>query len=286
MDDIDRARVVGCLLLMLTLLVSVPAFAQTTDFSGEWANRNHEDAQDRIGGRPLGDYTGLALNDAGRMRAATGDLADWELPEFQCRPHPGPYDWRAAGDLQIRKEIDPVSRQLTAYHVNRIRSMDRPIYMDGRPHPPENAAHTWEGFSTGKWDGNTLVITTTHLKEGYLRRNGVMFTDKMIATEYLIRHGDYLTVIVMMDDPIYLEEPYIFSVGYELDARRQLDYFPCTVVEENGVQRVPHFLPGKNPGLTEWLSRDGIGIPLEAAGGGAETLYPEYQLKLRKKPSN
>jgi len=41
--------------------------------------------------------------------------------------------------------------------------------MDGRPHPPEYAAHTWQGFSTGKWDGDVLTVTTTHLKIGWIQ---------------------------------------------------------------------------------------------------------------------
>jgi hypothetical protein len=286
------ARAAGCLLLLSSLALS-PALAQsTTDFSGEWGNRNHEDAWDRVGGPcpgvqcggpAPGDYLGLALNAAGRMRADTSDASDWGLPEFQCRPHPVPYIWRAAGDLRISKENDPVTRDLVAYHVNFVRSLDRTIYMDGRPHPPDTAAHTWEGFSTGRWDGNTLVVTTTHVKESYLRRNNVMFTDKARITEYITRHGDILTVVGVIDDPVYLEEPYIFSVNYALNIRTQLTYFPCTIVEENISQAVPHVLPGEHSYLTEWTSQ--FGIPVEAARGYRETLYPEYQLKL-KRPSN
>ena len=47
------------------------------------------------------------------------------------------------------------------------------IYLDGRPHPSPNAPHKWSGFSTGRWERNTLVYTTTHLKEAYLSRTGV-----------------------------------------------------------------------------------------------------------------
>ena len=84
--------------------------------------------------------------------------------------------------------------------------------MDGRPHPPEHALHTWEGFSTGRWDGNTLVVTTTHLKESYLRRNGVKLTDQAKSTEYITRHGDILTVVAFVEDPTYLEEtPRLFD---------------------------------------------------------------------------
>jgi hypothetical protein len=45
---------------------------------------------------------------------------------------------------------------------------------------------------------NTLVITTTHLKEGYLRRNGIPFSDQATMTEYWMGHGDYLTVVMIV----------------------------------------------------------------------------------------
>ena len=92
--------------------------------------------------------------------------------------------------MRIIKEIDPVSRQLTAYHFQWVRSLDRPIYLDGRPHPPEYAPHTWSGFSTGRYEGDVLVITTTHLKESYLQRNGVPYSDQTTMTEYVMRDGD------------------------------------------------------------------------------------------------
>src|SRR3712207_8044652 len=55
--------------------------------------------------------------------------------------------------------------EVVAYHTN-IAWMNpvRTIWMDGRSHPPANALHTWEGFSTGRWDGDVLTVETTHLK--------------------------------------------------------------------------------------------------------------------------
>ena len=61
--------------------------------------------------------------------------------------------------------------------------------LDGRVDPPEYALHTAMGFSTGKWEGDKLVVTTTHLKEGWIRRNGVPRSDRAVVTEYFICHG-------------------------------------------------------------------------------------------------
>ena len=266
---------------LAVLALGVPAFAQQTpalpltDFSGVWADRITEDSYERSGGPPLGDYQGIPLNEAGRMKADSHDHSEWSLPEFQCRPHPGPYQWRALGAVRFTNEIDPVSRELVAIHIEYLRSLERVIYMDGRPHPPDYALHSWSGFSTGKYDGNTLVVTTTHLKGSYLRRNGASFSDKATMMEYITRHGNYLVIAMIVTDPVWLEEPLIQTTHYELDIHTQLAYYPCTVAEENISTAVPHFLPGQNPNL---MADD---IPPEAARGGSETIYPEYRARIK-----
>ncbi|MBI2150000.1 MAG: hypothetical protein HYU27_05275 [Acidobacteria bacterium] len=284
MRTCTRHKFEGLLLLLAAMLAGGPVSAQTTDFSGEWNTLNHEDSDERVPGPPLGYYLGLPLNEAGRWRAESNAESIWGLPEFQCRPHPAPYQWRAQGGVQFRKEIDPVSRELTAYHVQYQRSLDRPIYMDGRPHPSRFAAHSWSGFSTGRFIGNILEVKTTHLKESYFRRNGAPFSDKATMAEYVIRHGNYLTVMMVLEDPVYLSQPFVQTTNYQLNLHAQMQFYPCTIIDENSsTKNVPHYLPGQNPYLTEFA--DAYGIPQEAARGGAETMNPEYRLKIRR-PSN
>src|SRR5687767_8227142 len=135
----NRVQVAGRLILfVVAMLVSIPASAQT-DFSGEWVVRNHEDP----GQPPLGDYLGIPFNAAGRQRAETSAESIWGTPEYQCRPHSAPHVWRGVGGARIMKEIDPLTRELRAYHVEHWRSLDRVIYLDGRPHPPAWAPHSW-----------------------------------------------------------------------------------------------------------------------------------------------
>jgi hypothetical protein len=94
---------------------------------------------------------------------------------------------------------------------------ERTIYTDGRAHPPDYAAHTWQGFSTANWDGPMLSVTTSHLKVGYIRRNGVARSDRARVTEHVIRHGNYLTIVSIVTAPVYLTEPFIRSSDYLLD---------------------------------------------------------------------
>ncbi len=117
--------------VLLTLMVGVPAFAQV-DFSGEWTPVREED---NTGNTELGDWVGIPMNDAARMRAMAWDASIQTLPEWQCRPHAATYISRGPSQLRITKEVDPVSRDVTAWHMEWLRSIDKAVYMDSRPHP-------------------------------------------------------------------------------------------------------------------------------------------------------
>ena len=124
----------------------------------------------------------------------------------------------------------------------------RTIYMDGRARPSPNAQHSWQGFSTGEWEGDMLKVTTTHLKEGWVRRNGVPRSDKATLVEYFIRHGDYLTLVTVVKDPVYLTEAFVRTSNWVLDPGFQLSPFSCipTIEIERPRGAVPHHLPGTN----------------------------------------
>ena len=267
-------------IVVAALLIATPAWAQV-DFSGEWAPRFWEDQPERVPGPELGNYLGIPINAAARMRGDTWEASIQTLPEWQCRPHMADYIWRGPSNLRISKEVDPVSRNVTAFHAEWLRSVDRVVYLDNRPHPPEGAMHTWAGFSTAKWDGDVLTVTTTHLKEGYLRRNGLPRSDKATLVEHWIRHGDFLTVAAIVTDPVYLSEPFIRTTDYELDLHQNVAPYPCGVVAEVDRPRgvIPHLLPGTNPYLHEFS--DDYKIPFDATRGGPETMYPEYREKLK-----
>jgi hypothetical protein len=275
-----RRFVVSIVLVLAAVLIGSPASAQI-DFSGEWAPRFWEDQPERVPGPELGDFLGIPVNDAARMRAETWDASIQTLHEWQCRPHSADYIWRGPSNLRISKEVDPVTREITAFHAEWLRSVDRAIYLDGRPHPPPDALHTWGGFSTAKWDGDMLTVTVTHLKEGYVRRNGLPRSDKATVTEHWIRNGDLLTVMTIVNDPVYLTEPFVRTTDYELDLRQQVPPYPCGVVQEvdRKAGEIPHFLPGENPYMKEFAIRHAL--PYEATRGGAETMYPDFLQKMK-----
>jgi glyoxylase-like metal-dependent hydrolase (beta-lactamase superfamily II) len=284
-------RSAGLWILLGVMFSAVTAYAQParqpnpTDISGEWRLESDEDpgALGQLGQPPLGDYLGIPFNAAGRMRAETSAESLWETPEYSCRPHSAPHQWRGLGGVRILKEQDPLTREIKAYHIQFMRSMDWPVYMDGRPHPPGYAPHLWNGFSTGEWIGNTLKITTTHLKDGYIRRGGPQTSDLYTQTDYLTRHGDILTIVTVTDDPVYLDEPFVQSTTYVADLTGTTVTEVCngSSSENGGTDRhyVPHFLPGQNTALTEWLKNENW-VPVEPTRGGVKTIYPEYKATL------
>ena len=172
------------LLMFVAALTGSPLRAQV-DLAGEWTENLHEDMPER-GDVAIGDYLSLPINDATRMRADTWDAEQWTMVEHLCHAHPLDYSPRGPSQMRIWSDVDPMTQGVSAWHtIISYMLPERTIYMDGRPHPPEWAAHTWQGFSTGEWVGDMLKVTTTHLKEGYFRRNGLARSEKATVTEYL-----------------------------------------------------------------------------------------------------
>jgi len=276
-----RKVMLALFVLLAAALVAPPAYSQV-DLSGEWSQPA---APDNTTDPYIGDYTGLPLNDAARLRADSWTAEKWDQEEHQCEPHPADYAPRAPGGMRIWPELDPLTREIREWHVTYyVVSATRTIYMDERAHPPEYAARTWEGFSTGKWEGDRLKVTTTHLKEGWIRRNGIPRSGKATLTEYFLRHGDFLTIVSVVKDPVYLTEPLVRTEHWMANPGYALGVYGCTprhVVDEPKGW-VPHHLPGTNEWLAEFASK--FRIPVEAARGGAETMYPEYARKLAALP--
>jgi glyoxylase-like metal-dependent hydrolase (beta-lactamase superfamily II) len=261
--------------LVLTA-VATPAFAQV-DLTGMWAPIFHEDQVERIPGPDVGDYAGLPINDAMRLRADSWDASLLTLPEHQCKPHPSTYGFRGVGNLRVSAEVNDKTQSIIKLHTHiQWQEQKRDIWMDGRPHPPEYAAHTWQGFSTGHWEGNVLVVETTHLKAGWIRRNGLLITDKATMTERFMRHGNYLTHVYMIEDPDYLTEPLIKTSGFQLVQNPAMQPYPCypTVEVPREKGEVPHHLPGENPFIGEFAKKHNL--PQTGVRGGAETALPEF----------
>src|ERR671931_122431 len=142
-----------------TLLAQAPATppadpppAPAVDLTGYWTPPMHEDAMERGAGSEIADYGGFALNEAGRLWALSYDPSRVTLKHHQCDADVTPYQMRAVGNFRIWEERDPTNQRLIAIHVwGQTTEGHRTIWMDGRPHPPAWAPHTFRGFSTGRF---------------------------------------------------------------------------------------------------------------------------------------
>src|SRR6202451_2153919 len=203
------------LLLATTML---PLCAQDL-FDGEWSPLHHEDYNERIPGPDLGDFAGLPINDSARAFAESWNASRLTLQEHQCRVRLSPSIYHGPLHLRIWEEKDPNTQQLIAIK-NYISTYEqtRTIWMDGRPHPPDYAVHTFMGFSTGKWEGDILTVYTTHIKQGWARRNGLPESDQATLVEHFIRHGEHMTPVRLVTDPVYLAEPLVKSEDYVINS--------------------------------------------------------------------
>ncbi len=267
------------------LFVSVPAFAQI-DITGSYTNLMHEDYIERGPGSFLGDYTGVPLTDDGRAKALTYTSNQPSTVERQCLAQsPWIMLHRPLG-LRIWSEVDHDGTVIAWVLGGNYLRADVRIWMDGRPRPSPNAQHPTAGFTTGKWEGDTLTARTTHAKTHWIRRGvGIPGSDQSTFTIHITPHDDLLTLMVIQEDPFYLTEPYAVSRVWRRNPRggQGAGRVICNTaneiprLEDSGI--VPHYPPGQNP-EEDYMART-FNVPQKAAMGYAETLYPEYRKTIR-----
>jgi hypothetical protein len=111
---------------------------------------------------------------------------------------------------------------------------------------------------------------------------------KTTMTEYFFRHGNILTQLSIVEDPVFLEEPLVKTTNLTLvdgGPNPYQTWLFCQADDEvpgRDPAYVPHYLPGENPYLTEFAVQHGL--PFEPTRGGARTMYPEYMKTVKTMP--
>jgi hypothetical protein len=281
-------RLSAVLVVSCVLGLARAADAQEFDIVGNWSASlgNYEEVPLRGDpGVEIGEYVGMPATDAGRLKAQSWMPTLHSLPEWQGRPHPVTYAMRAPRpDFRLGTIVAPRTQQITAYTIqNLFGRADRVIWMDGRPHPSKYAEHKWQGFSTGEWLPNgVLKVTTTHIKQSFMQRNGLPISPYAVMTEFYFRHGEILTLAIVIDDPVYLSETFVRTATFR--------WSPTLAVPPSRGFEVADELPSLERGEVpayplgtrhpEYAERHHL--PQEAAEGGAQTQYPEYARRLRQ----
>jgi len=130
-----------------------------------------------------------------------GDVANCVppgMPGIMSQPYP----------IQFLYQPDRIVILTEAYMMYRV------VFMDGRPHP-EDPDLTFHGHSTGKWEGDTLVIESV----GFAAQNrlgpGIGHSDKLKITERIRRVApEWLEIQMTFDDPEIFAEPYTSTTTY------------------------------------------------------------------------
>jgi len=157
-----------------------------------------------------------------------------ENPDAHCLP---------MGNMQFhthpqpRKMIQTPDLLLILYEGN---AGIRQIFLDGRPLPGSDAEPWWYGYSTGHWEGDTLVVETSGFRDGgWLDINGSPLTDAAKMTERFRRvNYGHLEIEITVDDPKAYTKPWTVTVRQFLEPDQELIEFICAENERD----VPHMV--------------------------------------------
>jgi hypothetical protein len=210
------------------------------DVTGYWVSIVTEDWRYRMVTPPKGDYASVPLNPAGRREADTWDPAKDEASGDTCKAYGAAAVMRVPGRVHITWDGE------TAFNVETDAGTQKRAFHFGAP--AAAGAPTLQGNSVASWEGlappgrggvaqaprGSLKVVTTNLKPGYLRKNGVPYSDKAVVTEYydVVTEPDgvqWLILQTTVEDPTYLTQPFITSTHF----RKQADGVgwspsPCT----------------------------------------------------------
>ena len=215
--------------------------AAPIDLTGTWVSVVTEDWRWRMVTPPKGDYPRVPLNPEGRKLADSWDLARDVAEGNLCRPFGAGGIVRMPGRVQVAW-ADPNTLKID-YDAG---TQTRLLHFDKSLKPP--AEKTWQGWSTAEWEfaagegrgaagaarTGTLKVVTTRMRAGYLRKNGVPYSEDMVMTEYFDRHTDFgdqwFTVMAIIEDPKYLSQPFVLTTSVKKEPdNSKFRPTPCAV---------------------------------------------------------
>lgn len=229
------------------------------DLTGYWVSVVNEDWRHRIATPRKGDYESLPLNAEGRRVADTWDLAKDNAADLQCKAFGVGGIMRQPGRLHITWQDDATLKvEFDAGTQTRLLNFDASKRPAAEKTWQGHSVAEWQGPALGRGggggggvlevggdrtppggggrglrggpplaasinQGGTLKVVTTNFREGYLRKNGVLYSENASITEYFHRlpqhpNGDnWLHVVTIIEDPKYLTQPFYTSTQFKLE---------------------------------------------------------------------
>jgi len=191
--------------------LAAPREAAPVDLAGSWISVVTEDWRWRMITPAKGDYASLPLTPEGRRMADSWDPDADKAAGNQCRAY-GPggimrmpmrvkISW--ADDNSLRLETDH-GQQTRLFHFNAAEL---------------TGAGTLQGNSLASWDDRSLKVVTRAMTAGYVRRNGIPYSDKAVVTEWFDQHvsfgEDWITVTTVVDDPLNFTQKFVVSSSFK-----------------------------------------------------------------------
>jgi hypothetical protein len=188
-----------------------------------------------------GDAASVPYRQDARKVIDAWDPAKDEAAGLQCRAYGAPAVMRIPGRVRISWQDDSTLKIETD-----AGSQTRLFHFasGGQAKGPVNAKPSWQGYSVAKWEtpstpppgfvlggsarwgsrSQSLEVVTTNLRAGYLRKNGLPYSEQAIVTEYYDRFSEangqeWFTVTTIVNDPVYLMTPFVTTT----DFRREPD---------------------------------------------------------------
>jgi hypothetical protein len=205
-----------------------PKAAAPIDLTGTWVSVVSEDWLQRMLMPPRGDYAGVPLTLEGRRVANLWEPAS-EATDG-CKPYGAPAVMRVPGRLKISWENDTTLKIETD-----AGTQTRLLHFDQSKTPV--VERSVQGYSQAEWEqllqrggqggglvppppraGAAMKVVTTRLKAGYLRKNGVPYSEDAVLTEYFDRlsedESEWLLVETIVNDPKYLSQDFVTSTHF------------------------------------------------------------------------
>ena len=180
---------------------------------------------------PEGEYGGLKLTPAALAYAQAWEPADEFALDRVCLPPSIVYAIQGPFPFEVHQTPELIVFQYEYFDQHRL------VFLDGRPHPPADAPHTKMGHSVGRWDGDELVIDTTHIAASTITNTGLDHSDSihMVERYKLSADGTRLLATQWFEDPAVLEntgarliqwakQPGQYVFPYECDPSFALEY--------------------------------------------------------------
>ncbi|HTX14969.1 MAG TPA: hypothetical protein VMD77_06715 [Candidatus Baltobacteraceae bacterium] len=218
-----------------------PRLTAPQDFTGYWVAIVTEDWRYRMITPDKGDYGGVPLTQEGHALAETWDPAKDQADGNACRSYGAAAIMRVPTRLHITWQDDDTLRIDTDAGMQ-----TRLLHFNATA--PENAKPEWQGYSVASWEGlrnggmfripttllgpngaprpeseGYLKVITTHMRPGYLRKNGAPYSANAVLEEYFDgfkeANGDtWLVVTAIVTDPHNLSQPFITSDQFKKQA--------------------------------------------------------------------